>query len=373
MWEIPQHLSGVQDRGGLSPRGCRENVPGARRWDQWGAWTRAFPEPRLPGPPGRAQLHARHGPDPGRPCRKAATASTSLLAQLPRPLPRLRQVAAPPRLVSDLRRTRPWSRPSRTPSGTWAGTAFDMANTCTAARAPPAATRLSNRPCAPRHSVVIDFSRDIVAIGDRKAAGMRTQHGDPRPHCRRDHQARPSVRRQRGGSAAADPGDRFGRRCAAARWSSRCAEAATRSRQGRSPRRCAPSPRAAITTTSRACPPTSRRSSSPTTATGACPVTMPVGTFTTKDRWALAIPEPGSVDLALAGDLSRVLYRMLEPDEIGLGMGFGHDYEVLGNRAQQVRQYGNAVTPAVAEILVSALVEAIEGIELPRYSYGLAA
>lgn len=55
------------------------------------------------------------------------------------------------------------------------------------------------------------------------------------------------------------------------------------------------------------------------------------------------------------------LFRMLEPDEIGRGMAFRGDYVVLGNRRERVRQYGNAVTPPAAEVIVSALVEAITG------------
>lgn len=55
------------------------------------------------------------------------------------------------------------------------------------------------------------------------------------------------------------------------------------------------------------------------------------------------------------------LFRMLEPHEIGRGMAFVPDYLVLGNRRERVRQYGNAVTPPAAEVIVSALVEAITG------------
>jgi DNA (cytosine-5)-methyltransferase 1 len=55
------------------------------------------------------------------------------------------------------------------------------------------------------------------------------------------------------------------------------------------------------------------------------------------------------------------LFRMLEPHEIGAGMAFASDYVVLGNRRERVRQYGNAVTPPAAEVIVSALVECITG------------
>ncbi|MFE0461864.1 DNA cytosine methyltransferase [Kitasatospora sp. NPDC058965] len=93
------------------------------------------------------------------------------------------------------------------------------------------------------------------------------------------------------------------------------------------------------------------------------PVTDPVGTITTKDRWSLITHQ------LLDGqeiDLDDVLFRMLTPREIGRAMAFGHDYIVLGTAKDQVRQYGNAVTPPVAELIVSALVEAITGEPLQR-------
>jgi DNA (cytosine-5)-methyltransferase 1 len=40
---------------------------------------------------------------------------------------------------------------------------------------------------------------------------------------------------------------------------------------------------------------------------------------------------------------------------------------VLGNKREKVRQYGNAVTPNAAEVLVCALVEAITGEQLSRH------
>jgi DNA (cytosine-5)-methyltransferase 1 len=57
-------------------------------------------------------------------------------------------------------------------------------------------------------------------------------------------------------------------------------------------------------------------------------------------------------------------FRMLEPREVLAGMAFAADYIVLGNRREQVRQAGNAVTPPAAEVLVSALVECITGEDL---------
>lgn len=87
------------------------------------------------------------------------------------------------------------------------------------------------------------------------------------------------------------------------------------------------------------------------------PVTEPVGALSTRDRYALV---SGAVDI------DDVLFRMLWPHEIGRAMAFAEDYIVTGNKREQVRQYGNAVTPPVAELIVSALVEAITGADLER-------
>lgn len=77
---------------------------------------------------------------------------------------------------------------------------------------------------------------------------------------------------------------------------------------------------------------------------------------------------PYGVVPAPAVDIEDVLFRMLEPHEIGAAMAFRDGYVVVGNKRQKVRQYGNAVTPPVAEILVSALVEAITGEDLEAAS-----
>ena len=90
------------------------------------------------------------------------------------------------------------------------------------------------------------------------------------------------------------------------------------------------------------------------------PVGGPVGTVTTKDRWSLARIE----DLPIS--LDEVLFRMLKPAEIAAAMAFADDYIVLGTREEQVMQYGNAVTPPAGEVIVSALIELISGVELPR-------
>jgi DNA (cytosine-5)-methyltransferase 1 len=85
------------------------------------------------------------------------------------------------------------------------------------------------------------------------------------------------------------------------------------------------------------------------------PTGQPAPTVTSVDRHALVTTE-----LAV----EECLFRMLSPTEIGAAMAFGRDYTVLGNKREQVRQYGNAVTPPAAEVLMSALVESITGEDL---------
>ncbi|MFI2673186.1 DNA cytosine methyltransferase [Streptomyces albidoflavus] len=92
-------------------------------------------------------------------------------------------------------------------------------------------------------------------------------------------------------------------------------------------------------------------------------VNEPIGALTTRDRYALVRGEV---------DIDDVLFRMLEPHEIGRAMSFGDDYVVLGSKRDKVRQYGNAVTPNAAEVLVCALVEAVTGEELERHAPDIA-
>jgi DNA (cytosine-5)-methyltransferase 1 len=60
-------------------------------------------------------------------------------------------------------------------------------------------------------------------------------------------------------------------------------------------------------------------------------------------------------------DVDDCLFRMLEPAEIGAGMAFERDYQVLGNKREQVRGYGNAVTPCAGSLLLSRVVAALTG------------
>ncbi|WP_331738668.1 DNA cytosine methyltransferase [Embleya sp. NBC_00896] len=97
------------------------------------------------------------------------------------------------------------------------------------------------------------------------------------------------------------------------------------------------------------------------------PIFRPSGTLSTRDRFAWASCNPADTDL------DDVRYRMLLSHEVGAGMAFRPDYIVLGTHAEKVRQYGNAVTPPVAEILICALVEAITGSTIPRGELALTA
>jgi DNA (cytosine-5)-methyltransferase 1 len=80
-----------------------------------------------------------------------------------------------------------------------------------------------------------------------------------------------------------------------------------------------------------------------------------IGTLTAKARYAL---------VSGAFDIDDALFRMLEPHEIGRATAFAADYKVFGSKREMTRQYGNAVTPPVSEVIGCALVECIVGEEL---------
>lgn len=119
------------------------------------------------------------------------------------------------------------------------------------------------------------------------------------------------------------------------------------------------------------------------------PVTEPMRTLTTKGHqsliWApnLLIPydrtsaartvgQPLPTQTTIQGDalieagiaVEDCLFRMLMPDEIKLGMAFAPDFVLLGNKREQVKLAGNAVTPPAARDLIAAVVEAITGDEV---------
>lgn len=82
------------------------------------------------------------------------------------------------------------------------------------------------------------------------------------------------------------------------------------------------------------------------------PVSEPVGTLSTRDRYGLAT----ATTMVTPADVDEALFRMLRPPEIGRAMAFADSYIVFGSQREKIRQYGNAVTPPIAEVLVRALV-----------------
>lgn len=83
------------------------------------------------------------------------------------------------------------------------------------------------------------------------------------------------------------------------------------------------------------------------------PATEPVRTVTTAGHQSLLAAERPTIDV------DDVLFRMLEPREIAGAMDFPATYRILGNRREQVRQAGNAVTPPAARDLVGVVAESL--------------
>lgn len=83
------------------------------------------------------------------------------------------------------------------------------------------------------------------------------------------------------------------------------------------------------------------------------PVTEYARTVTTSGHQSLLSADQPTVDI------NDVLFRMLEPREIAAAMDFPSDYRILGNRREQVRQAGNAVTPPAARDLVGIVAESL--------------
>ncbi len=79
----------------------------------------------------------------------------------------------------------------------------------------------------------------------------------------------------------------------------------------------------------------------------------PVRTITTVDRHALVTPAQSS------GRVEDCYFRMLQPEEIGRAMAFPSNYVVLGTAREQVRQYGNAVTPPVMRMILERCVKTL--------------
>ncbi len=75
------------------------------------------------------------------------------------------------------------------------------------------------------------------------------------------------------------------------------------------------------------------------------PISEPLGTITSLDRFALV--EPTRMD---------IYFRMLQPHELAAAMGFD-GYEFAGTKTDQVRQIGNAVAVKTAQALCGAIID----------------
>jgi DNA (cytosine-5)-methyltransferase 1 len=117
-------------------------------------------------------------------------------------------------------------------------------------------------------------------------------------------------------------------------------------------------------------------------------MTEPSGSITTSDHHAVVMPAPfflgyangdgpphsateALLTLHTANSAGLVFptappavedcyFRMLQPGEVGRGMAFPDTYRVLGNKRERVRQYGNAVTPPVAKMLMRRVLPTLE-------------
>ncbi len=92
------------------------------------------------------------------------------------------------------------------------------------------------------------------------------------------------------------------------------------------------------------------------------PVDEPLRTLTAAGNQSLVVPstltEKAVLDMVMDAE-----FRMLEPSEIKRGMAFEAEYILLGNRREQVKMAGNAVTPNAARDIIAACVESL-GVEV---------
>lgn len=88
-------------------------------------------------------------------------------------------------------------------------------------------------------------------------------------------------------------------------------------------------------------------------------VLAPMPTQCTRPRGHYLVrPARETVDVT-DEDIDACGYRGLVSAEVGRGMAFPDTYIVLGNEDDRVRQYGNAVTPPVAELLTERMIQSL--------------
>lgn len=88
------------------------------------------------------------------------------------------------------------------------------------------------------------------------------------------------------------------------------------------------------------------------------PAREPLRTLTTAGHQSVITPGELAAAEARVDDCT---FRMLEPSEVKQGMAFPTEYVMVGNRREQVRLAGNAVTPPAARDLIATLAAAITG------------
>lgn len=82
-------------------------------------------------------------------------------------------------------------------------------------------------------------------------------------------------------------------------------------------------------------------------------INEPANAFSTKHHHALVQNVGNGVAI------EDLYFRMVKAKEVGRGMAFREDYKVLGNERDQVKQYGNAVTPPVMEMISEPCIETL--------------
>jgi DNA (cytosine-5)-methyltransferase 1 len=78
----------------------------------------------------------------------------------------------------------------------------------------------------------------------------------------------------------------------------------------------------------------------------------PLRTIRTENGQSLVMPRAGV-------PIEDFYFRILQPKEVGEAMAFPKSYVVLGTKRQQVRQYGNAVTPPVMKMILERCLETL--------------
>jgi DNA (cytosine-5)-methyltransferase 1 len=92
------------------------------------------------------------------------------------------------------------------------------------------------------------------------------------------------------------------------------------------------------------------------TSHGAAPMDEPLDTVTTHDRFGLAMAS--LVQTMRELHVVDIGFRMLDVDELARAQGFPDGYVLFGNKAERVKQVGNAVCPPVAEAICRTIGEA---------------